>query len=467
MLIAAKSPLFHHGRSSFLSGSSHTFRTGTSKHYSSIAKQSSLLSSLKNARVSKPQNKKLVRFFSSNGETKQNTRRSFFTFKRLAFTIRIIRIPALIVSVYGLGYQQGVMDCTRNPQGLQEQLFKSILAGVGVKDWSQVKILSEEDISYTSFNKHHQVASVGDRIIHAAREHVTDELDKAMMKVQQRLPEDISPEDAMEYIRADDSVEFWYSATQRILGEVNSANVLVDLLAADGKSQPSSNKKLKRVPWQYVFIDSKAPNAFVTEILPHRVFITSAMLDLATTQDELAMVLGHEISHLILGHVSQTNQVETMLRTLEVLLLSIDPTEGLISLVIIGGLAAIRKAIAASNSRENEQEADALGIQITARGCFNTVAGTKIMKKMHDAKESMSPTPKPVEKQDTDATQTAPAPPTMPTTTQMYDTHPPTMERYERLYKAASEGENYTKYLDGKCATISSRIAAALGWGPQ
>ena len=36
--------------------------------------------------------------------------------KLLAKGLKLIRIPVLIISVYGLGYNQGIMDYARNPE---------------------------------------------------------------------------------------------------------------------------------------------------------------------------------------------------------------------------------------------------------------------------------------------------------------------------------------------------------------
>lgn len=48
--------------------------------------------------------------------------------------------------------------------------------------------------------------------------------------------------------------------------------------------------------------------------------------------DELAMILGHEVSHLIKGHFSTSTNIETWIRGVEIFLLFLDPTEGLLSL---------------------------------------------------------------------------------------------------------------------------------------
>jgi Zn-dependent protease with chaperone function len=116
----------------------------------------------------------------------------------------------------------------------------------------------------------------------------------------------------------------------------------------------------------------------------HRIFITTSLLQkFISTQDELALVLGHEISHLILGHSSSQNTLETSIRTIEILLLSLDPTEGLLSLAFMTLLASLRSALGASYSREHEREADELGIKLTAMACFDTKEASVVFHKMH------------------------------------------------------------------------------------
>jgi Zn-dependent protease with chaperone function len=118
--------------------------------------------------------------------------------------------------------------------------------------------------------------------------------------------------------------------------------------------------------------------------LAHRIFITTSLLhQFISTQDELALVLGHEISHLILGHSSAQNSLEASFRTLEILLLSIDPSEGLLSLAFMTFLASLRGAVGASYSRENEREADELGIKLTAMACYDTKEASRVFHKMH------------------------------------------------------------------------------------
>ena len=75
------------------------------------------------------------------------------------------------------------------------------------------------------------------------------------------------------------------------------------------------------------------PNAFVSEMLPHKVFVTTGLFDkFVNNDDELAMILGHEVSHLIKGHFTTSSNIETWIRGVEIFALMLDPTEGLLSL---------------------------------------------------------------------------------------------------------------------------------------
>ena len=99
------------------------------------------------------------------------------------------------------------------------------------------------------------------------------------------------------------------------------------------------------------------------------------------TEDELAMVLSHELSHLMLKHNEGKTAVSAYLALFQLLLLTvIDPT-GIGSFffdVCVGNLA---QYISASNSRICESEADELGLKILSLACYDVGKGTKIFEK--------------------------------------------------------------------------------------
>ena len=362
---------------------------------------------------------------------------------RFAIVLRYVRIPVLIVSVYSLGYQQGIIDCIKEPIALQNQILNGVLLSTGCTSVDDVSVINDKDIKFHSFRRPDQVAIVGHKIIASARNIVETKLQDAMMRVKSTLPNDILPENELLAMSSDPDVQFYYNARLRITGE-----------------------QVENSMWQYIFIKSSTPNAFVTEVLPRKFFITTAMLQVATTPDELAVVLGHEISHLILGHVSSSNKVETFLRTIEVLLLSMDPTAGLLSVFVIGAIFAARRLVSAAYSRENEIQADDLGLEIAAAACYDTVAGCKVMYKMHQV--SNGTTPLSVVGGNTPTvrdTETLGVPASSSSSiAQLMDTHPPSLDRYERMLVTAQNGENYTKYVN--CANISRRLFNVL-WGTK
>ena len=379
------------------------------------------------------------RFFSSSNQQQQQQQQQQSSWwgrgsriHRFGMLLRYTRIPVLIIGVYSLGYQQGIIDCTKSPKGTQDQIMKGILLSTGIKSPEQVRILTERDVSYVSRERHHQVASVGQRIVSAAREYTEEKLEEAMAVVRTKLPPDVSEGDFLRQCENDDTVQYWYNARLRLQGEDVASNI-----------------------WKYVFIESDTPNAFVTEILPQRLFITTAMLKIAETPDELAIVLGHELSHLLLGHVSETNKVDAFLRTVEILLLTLDPSAGIFSVMVVAGLASLHKVLSAASSREHEREADDLGIELAARACFDTADGVRVMNKMH--LKSIAPASESAERA---ASKGAAQ---QHVVLNLLDTHPPTLERYEHLQER-SKTENYTKYRHAQCANVATRLFRMV-WG--
>jgi Zn-dependent protease with chaperone function len=87
------------------------------------------------------------------------------------------------------------------------------------------------------------------------------------------------------------------------------------------------------------------------------------------------MILGHEISHLIQGHLSQSSLFESFLRGFEILVLMLDPTDGLLSLGLAAFFASSRDALLAAKMRSHETEADDMGCMLAAMCCYDTKRG--------------------------------------------------------------------------------------------
>jgi len=302
---------------------------------------------------------------------------------------------------------------------LQKELLLGVLRSVGIMTADDVDTIqaTSKQSSFGSTSQE-KVAQIGTKIIQAAIQYCQEELEKAQRKAQAHL--DTNAENFAELLEQDAQVVFWKTALLRLYGE--------------NQKHPHE--------WDYLFLHSEHPNAFVTELLPHRFFITQGLVNAADNPHEMAVILGHEISHLILGHVSQTNQVSTWLRTIEVLLLTLDPTAGVLSVAMVGLIASAHWAVAASFSREQEYQADAMGLEICARACFDTQVGAQIFLKLDDTASA-------------DEEMVKAAVEGKVQQHSILDSHPATLERYRRVLEQSEETNRY-KY--NHCCSATTRL---------
>ncbi|KAL7475847.1 hypothetical protein ACHAW6_001744 [Cyclotella cf. meneghiniana] len=202
--------------------------------------------------------------------------------------------------------------------------------------------------------------------------------------------------------------------------------------------------------WNYVLIPSVLPNAFVSEILLHLTFITTSILQkFVPLQNKLAPVLGHEILHLILGHSSTQKSLGTSFHTMEILLLSIDPSKGLLLLAFMSFLTSLRGAIVASHSLENERTADELGIKLTAMACYNVRAASWVFHKMLNIESRMESSSRKVG---------------WGGLHNCIDLHPSSGKRFCSLFEE-NKTVNAQKYKDAICATLKTLFWVAMKLG--
>ena len=369
--------------------------------------------------------------------------------RRIARIAYYIRIPVLTLSIYGIGYQQGIIDFAREKEIMEAKLLQTVLAGVGCtspedlemvliahegEDWRIVlsrlrekfQIFHAHD-NMERYKEHHHrmvmlrdVAKVGEKIIKVARSYVKSKLAEVVRDAVNQLPPEVQEDENRLYeaLEQIEEVALWTKATRHMEGDT----------------------------WKFVLIPSVIPNAFVSEILPHRIFITTSMIEtFIKSDDELALTLGHEVSHLILGHSSNRNSFEVFFRTAEILLLSLDPTEGLLSLAFMTFLASLRNAIGAEFSRNDEREADELGIKLCAMACFDTKSASHVFHRMHLAD---------VESGKQAASNRAGL-------LSFFDSHPPSEERYHSLLEESGK-ENRDKYEDTTCASLKTIFRDAM-----
>jgi predicted Zn-dependent protease len=128
------------------------------------------------------------------------------------------------------------------------------------------------------------------------------------------------------------------------------------------------------VPGQCTFsvVNSEVPNAFA--VPGCYIYITRGLLALMNSEDELASVLGHEVGHVVADHAAKRQNTATM--------------AGLGALVagVLTGSGQVAQAAsqaaqlyALNYSRDQEFEADDLGVRYLARSGYNPYAASDML----------------------------------------------------------------------------------------
>jgi len=129
--------------------------------------------------------------------------------------------------------------------------------------------------------------------------------------------------------------------------------------------------------WTFTVLDSPIVNAFA---LPGGyVYITRGLLALAQSEAELASVLGHEMGHVTARHAAQRQTASLGAGILGVLVGAVTGSSEL-------GQAGMGtgQALVAGYSRDQEFEADDLGIRYIGRGGYDVNASSSFLTRMNE-----------------------------------------------------------------------------------
>ena len=139
--------------------------------------------------------------------------------------------------------------------------------------------------------------------------------------------------------------------------------------------------------WEFVVFDApKTVNAFA---LPGgKVGVYSGLLDMAESDDEVAIVMGHEIGHVTARHGAERMTEGVLATGVGLVLDSATKDSKNHDLVLAGyGLAAGGGMLAFS--RKHESEADYIGIRYAAKAGYNPMVAITFWRKM--AKDASGP----------------------------------------------------------------------------
>ena len=140
------------------------------------------------------------------------------------------------------------------------------------------------------------------------------------------------------------------------------------------------NSRAKDWQWQVALIQSDQVNAFC---LPGGkiAFFTGILDQLQLSDDEAAMIMGHEMAHALREHARERLAKSTATS------LGLRLGSELLGLGNLGAAAADMgsQLLTLKFSREDESEADLVGLELAARGGYNPNASVSLWRKMAKA----------------------------------------------------------------------------------
>jgi len=140
----------------------------------------------------------------------------------------------------------------------------------------------------------------------------------------------------------------------------------------------------KEITWSFGVVDSTALNAFAAP--GGYILVTSALLQMLDTEDELAAVLGHEISHVVRKHHYRVIRKQQMLE-FGAKAVSIGGDSGSIADGLSGMVANV---LARGLDKSSEFEADRDGMVFAARAGYDASALIRVMEKLVNASKDES-----------------------------------------------------------------------------
>jgi predicted Zn-dependent protease len=150
--------------------------------------------------------------------------------------------------------------------------------------------------------------------------------------------------------------------------------------------------ELPNAQWEFVLLQGDEINAFC---LPGgKVAVYEGLFKAATTTDELAIVMGHEVAHAVKRHGAErmSNQMVAGLAGVlaGVAVTAAEMQENYKNLVLLG-TGLVTTGVILKYSRDQEIEADHLGLFYAARAGYDPRAAVSFWQKMSQAKGGAAP----------------------------------------------------------------------------
>ncbi|MFT6150693.1 MAG: putative Zn-dependent protease [Flavobacteriales bacterium] len=144
--------------------------------------------------------------------------------------------------------------------------------------------------------------------------------------------------------------------------------------------------------WQYNTVEAPTVNAWC---MPGgKIVFYTGILELATTEDEIAVIMGHEIAHAVAGHGNERMSQSALMQgatTIAQLALKTDSTPGLGNAILmqsigIGGQLGMLKF-----GRKHESESDEMGLIFMNKASYDPYSAVTFWEKMKANSEGKTP----------------------------------------------------------------------------
>lgn len=134
----------------------------------------------------------------------------------------------------------------------------------------------------------------------------------------------------------------------------------------------------KSLSYRFSIVERKEPNAFALPGGP--IYVTTGLLDLVESDDELASVLAHEVGHVVARHSIKRLQTAMGLQLFQLIAVGTRAADARTS----RGMDLAFASLLLAHSQSDELEADKLSVKYLKRAGYTPSAAITFMERMRD-----------------------------------------------------------------------------------
>jgi len=202
--------------------------------------------------------------------------------KAIVFSTVLYKIARYVVvgsSIYYIGYTRGIGEYAADPRKMEKSICRTLIMSQANQAGSAKKPKKPEVLP-RHHPLHHRVEDVGEKIVQGSRMFVEAKIKSRLASLRTNKSKDNTPLSPESVNRIKKEVAYWRGKLRMCKGS-----------------------------WQYIVISNPIPNAFVSDLAPRKIFVNTGLITtIDATDDELGLVLGHEISHLLHSHSTKRGQ---------------------------------------------------------------------------------------------------------------------------------------------------------------